>query len=51
MCMVYDVRCTFTAQTKLMAEKGKIDNRPPTQAVSEFGIGIGDGRNLFTWDI
>lgn len=22
----------FTAQTKLMAEKGKIDNRPPTQA-------------------
>lgn len=23
--------CAFIAQTKLMAEKGKIDNRPPTQ--------------------
>lgn len=23
--------CAFVAQTKLMAEKGKIDNRPPTQ--------------------
>lgn len=31
-CLHIQTYNVFTAQTKLMAEKGKIDNRPPTQA-------------------